>query len=133
MHDTKFSSNHFSRAKIGYVSKHKHKQFIAYSGSGYSSGAPYGTCLTMYPHHGISVHQPTPCPIKLHVDKATYRPNEELTVIVKSDDDVSFKGIEMRVHRVSGNTEEMMGEFTNYTSDKLQTQSCFFGKSVCTV
>ncbi|ESO90385.1 hypothetical protein LOTGIDRAFT_233861 [Lottia gigantea] len=96
---------------------------------GFGSGAPFGLCLTMYPHHRGTHHQTTPSPFKIHVSKATYSPSEELTAVIKADDDMTFKGVEMRVHRVSGNTEEILGEFTEYPKDKLQTQNCYFGKN----
>ncbi|KAK6174642.1 hypothetical protein SNE40_017879 [Patella caerulea] len=92
------------------------------------TGAPFGTCLTMYPHHGSAVHQTTETPFTITVDKATYQPDEELTVVIGSANDTIFRGLELKVHRLTGNQEILEGQFTQFNSTKLKTQNCFGGE-----
>ncbi|XP_055955451.1 putative ferric-chelate reductase 1 [Patella vulgata] len=96
-------------------------------GTCYMTGAPFGTCLTMYPHHGSAVHQTTDTPFTITVDKATYLPDDELTVVIGSANDTTFKGLELKVHRLIGNQEVLEGQFTQFNTTKLQTQNCFGG------
>ncbi|XP_055955450.1 putative ferric-chelate reductase 1 [Patella vulgata] len=96
-----------------------------FTGFCFQSGAPTDSCLTMYPHHGSAVHQTTETPFTITVDKATYLPDDELTVTISSPTNTKFKGIEMKVHRLHGNTEILEGTFIDFPTDKLQTLSCF--------
>ena len=39
-------------------------------------------------------------------------------------------GLQIAVHRDKGDTEELMGEFTSFPSDKLKAINCIDGKKV---
>ncbi|XP_064601139.1 ferric-chelate reductase 1-like [Liolophura sinensis] len=91
----------------------------------FSEGAPSGTCLTMFPKHDLAEKMSTTCPFTIRLSSETYTPSQEITVFIEGSAEKTFKGFQIRAHRVKGDTETIMGTFTDFPDEYLKTLSCF--------
>ncbi|XP_064603151.1 ferric-chelate reductase 1-like [Liolophura sinensis] len=93
----------------------------------FSTGAPISTCLTMFPKHKGTEKMVSPSPFAIRLSSQTYRPSQEITVFIEGSGEKIFRGLQIRAHRVKGDTEIIMGTFTNFPDKFLQPLSCFGG------
>ncbi|XP_046371549.2 putative ferric-chelate reductase 1 homolog [Haliotis rufescens] len=99
--------------------------------AGFGRGPPGSTCLTMFPKHGqdLTWQASGPCPFKINLSSDTYRPLQNITVTLESDDSQVFRGIQISAHRKSLNKEEFQGTFLSYAPEtKLQAFNCMGGR-----
>ncbi|XP_046371451.2 putative ferric-chelate reductase 1 homolog [Haliotis rufescens] len=95
--------------------------------AGFANGPHPSTCLTMFPKHGqdLTWQASGTCPFKIKLSSDTYRPLQNITVTLESDDSQVFRGIQISAHRKSLNKEEFQGTFLSYTPEaKLQSFNC---------
>ncbi|CAG2255811.1 unnamed protein product [Mytilus edulis] len=96
--------------------------------SGYAAGPPFSTCLTLFPKHDGLEAQTTEPPYTIHIQETYYIPEQDIHITVRGKNDRKFMGLQIAVHRDKGDTEELMGEFTSFPSDKLKAINCIDGK-----
>ncbi|XP_012942585.1 putative ferric-chelate reductase 1 homolog [Aplysia californica] len=94
---------------------------------GFSFGAPTGTCWTMYPKHSNIPRQSSPSPFTVTLSPQKYSPGELITVTIAAPDRRNFTGFQIGAHRQTENTEEIVGQFTDYPGDKVTVFTCFGG------
>ncbi|XP_076439646.1 putative ferric-chelate reductase 1 isoform X2 [Babylonia areolata] len=98
---------------------------LLWSGAeGYSRGAPFSTCLTMFPKHGPTQRQVGPAPFRLDLRPLTYRPGRVITVDLLSNDLRPIKGVQVKAVRSSGDSETVLGSFVQTPPNITQVFTC---------
>ncbi|XP_052102438.1 putative ferric-chelate reductase 1 [Mytilus californianus] len=96
--------------------------------SGFAAGPPFSTCLTLFPkHHGLEA-QTTEPPYTIDIQENDYIPGQDIHMTVGGKNGRKFMGLQIAVHRDKGDTEELIGEFTSFPSEKLRAMNCIDGK-----
>ncbi|XP_045188788.2 putative ferric-chelate reductase 1 isoform X1 [Mercenaria mercenaria] len=95
---------------------------------GFPNGAPWDTCLTMFPKHGRQ-RQMTPCPFQMTPNTTRYSPSESIHLIVSArTSGDTLKGIQIRARPKSGDTERIVGQFTDWPANKTHALDCLGGE-----
>ncbi|KAK3094761.1 hypothetical protein FSP39_005869 [Pinctada imbricata] len=82
----------------------------------------------MFPKHKGAESWTGPSPFKIKLNKYVYSPGDEIEVSLTADDGRFFTGVQIRAHRLKGDTEEIQGTFTNFPTEKLKSFDCIGGK-----
>ncbi|KAL4232133.1 DOMON domain-containing protein frrs1L [Mactra antiquata] len=92
----------------------------------YSSGAPWYTCITMFPVHNDVQQQPAlSSPFQVIADQTSYFPGTILQLKINSTmSGRTFKGFQMRARPVNGDTEQVVGQFVNASTNVSRTLDC---------
>nr|KAG5704097.1 hypothetical protein BaRGS_017601 [Batillaria attramentaria] len=90
----------------------------------FSNGAPFSTCLTMFPKHGPTERQTGVTPFLISLSPTTYRPGTIVTVELTSTDGRPFRGLQVKATRSTGNTESVLGTFVQAPANKTKTFTC---------
>ncbi|KAL8591592.1 hypothetical protein ACOMHN_030478 [Nucella lapillus] len=98
--------------------------FLWPSVAAYGRGAPFATCLTLFPKHGPTEAQHGPAPFILHLHPTRYHPATIVTVTLKADDFRPFKGIQVKAVRSSGDSESALGTFVKTAPNITQVFTC---------
>ncbi|KAK7109751.1 ferric-chelate reductase 1-like [Littorina saxatilis] len=92
---------------------------------GYAVGAPFSTCLTMFPKHGKTERQEQdPAPFFISLSPDTYRPGQVITVILQSREGRPFKGLQVKATRSTGDSESALGTFVQHPANITKVFSC---------
>ncbi|CAH2311748.1 Hypothetical predicted protein [Pelobates cultripes] len=87
----------------------------------YSSGLVTVACDTMLPRHGNNSVQTTVPPYTVSASNYSFSPGDNITVTLKANSDIVFKGFFLQARTVSGNNT--VGYFT-VTNSTIQTLDC---------
>eukprot|EP00914_Ancora_sagittata_P001145 GHVO01002981.1.p2 GENE.GHVO01002981.1~~GHVO01002981.1.p2 ORF type:complete len:276 (+),score=12.48 GHVO01002981.1:146-973(+) len=86
----------------------------------FPDGAPISSCGFLYPKHGKNNPQSSPSPFTITVSPLTYNPGDDIQVdITATDPKRHFTGFVMKARRVEGNTEELLGVFSDIVEDDI--------------
>ncbi|XP_013420216.1 ferric-chelate reductase 1 [Lingula anatina] len=85
-------------------------------GFSYPNGGILKTCVNLLPKHHGTNQQTGKAPYTLSVAKDTYKPGEDIAIELKSQK-IPFRGFQIMVHRREGDTEELIGNFTEFSTD----------------
>ncbi|KAK7493237.1 hypothetical protein BaRGS_00015574, partial [Batillaria attramentaria] len=98
--------------------------YLAATVEAFSNGAPFSTCLTMFPKHGPTERQTGVTPFLISLSPTTYRPGTIVTVELTSTDGRPFRGLQVKATRSTGNTESVLGTFVQAPANKTKTFTC---------
>ncbi|CAL1526684.1 unnamed protein product [Lymnaea stagnalis] len=93
----------------------------------FEEGAPFSTCLTRYPKHETS-QQTSTAPYDITFSPSSYNPNDLIKGILifsYSQNNMRIKGIQMAAFRAGRNSEEVLGQFTDFPINKIKAFTCF--------
>ncbi|XP_052772855.1 ferric-chelate reductase 1-like [Mya arenaria] len=98
-------------------------------GSCFPSGAPWDTCLTMFPKHNGQQRQTAPSHFRFHLQTASsFRPGDSINVSVTSEKaGHALTGIQLRARPTSGDRERIVGQFVAWPEEKTQALDCLGG------
>lgn len=81
--------------------------------SGFADGVPPKVCMNMFPKHHLD-QQTTPSPYVIELSQSDYSPGDVITIKVSSQEKKTFRGFILRGRRLSGDTEQLVGDFIKY-------------------
>ncbi|XP_069795133.1 putative ferric-chelate reductase 1 isoform X2 [Narcine bancroftii] len=90
--------------------------------SGYSSGQVSGVCTSMAPNHGPSA-QTSDAPFQVTASSSTFNPGDVITVTLKSNLGVNFRGFLLEARSAVSTSTIPLGTF-NTTSPEAQLLNC---------
>ncbi|PVD30441.1 hypothetical protein C0Q70_09707 [Pomacea canaliculata] len=88
------------------------------------TGAPFSTCLTMFPKHGAVEKQLLPSPFFISLSSNTYTPGQVITVELTSTNGTLFRGLQVKATRSQGNSERAVGSFMVSHDNKTKAFTC---------
>lgn len=91
---------------------------------GYAKGAPFSTCLTMFPKHGPNQKQTGDSSFLINLSPQTYTPGSLVTVELTSTNGSSFRGLQVKATRSTGDTESVVGSFVDTPANKTHVFTC---------
>ncbi|XP_060607883.1 putative ferric-chelate reductase 1 isoform X2 [Ruditapes philippinarum] len=95
----------------------------------YPNGPPWATCLMMFPKHGAQ-RQLQPCPFQITANTSSYSPSDQVQLYVSAKSaGQTFKGIQIRARPKYGDTEQSVGEFIEWPTNKIKSFDCLGGRN----
>ncbi|KAH9492770.1 hypothetical protein Btru_026278 [Bulinus truncatus] len=94
----------------------------------FPNGAPSSACLTLFPQHDNALSQSAALPYDITLEPKQFQPSDTITVTIADPQGVSsLKGLVIAAFKKSHPLENIVGQFIQFPTDKLQPLNCTSG------